>query len=140
MTLDVNRIRNSFALVVEREPQLTRRFYANLFERYPRARVFFQRNTGRQQEKMLRDALMAVMEHLEDAPWLARELGTLGRKHVEYGVTDEMYDWVGDALLVTLREVSAEAWSPELESAWTGAYAAIARLMKAGAAAASRSL
>jgi hemoglobin-like flavoprotein len=140
MALDVNRIRNNFALVVEREPQLTRRFYTNLFERHPRARVFFQRNTGRQQEKMFKDALMAVMEHLEDVSWLTRELGALGRKHVEYGVTDEMYDWVGDALMVTLREVSADAWSPELESAWTGAYAVIARLMKAGAATVSRPL
>jgi hemoglobin-like flavoprotein len=137
MALNVDRLRNSFALVVEREPQLTRRFYEILFERHPGARVLFRRNPQKRQEKMLRDALVAVMEHLEDAPWLARELGSLGRKHVEYGVTPEMYDWVGDALLATLREVASDDWSPQLESAWSEAYAAIASLMQAGAVTAS---
>lgn len=134
MALDVPLLRKSFALVVEREPQLTRRFYEILFEWYPRAQVLFSRNARTQQEKMLRDALVAVMEHLEDAPWLERELGALGRKHVDYGVTTEMYDWVGKALLATLQEVAGDDWSPELQAAWAEAYGAIAGLMQKGAA------
>jgi hemoglobin-like flavoprotein len=134
MALDPHRLRSSFALVIEREPLLTRRFYENLFARHPRAQVLFRSNTRSQQEKMLRDALVSVMDHLEDAPWLERELGALGRRHVAYGVTTEMYAWVGDALLTTLGEIAAEAWSPELEAAWADAYSAIASLMQAGAA------
>lgn len=134
MALDVPLLRNSFALVVEREPELTHRFYEILFERYPRTQALFTQNTRSAQAKMLRDALVAVMDHLEDAPWLERELGALGRKHVDYGVTTEMYDWVGDSLLATLREVAGDDWSPELEAAWAEAYGAIAGLMQKGAA------
>ena len=50
-----------------------------------------------------------------------------------YGVTDEMYDYVGDALLATLAEVAAEAWTPEVATQWTLAYGAISGLMLAGA-------
>ena len=64
-------------------------------------------------------------------------LGALGAKHVEYGVTDEMYDQVGDALLATLAEVAAEAWTPEVAAQWTLAYGAIAGMMQAGAAGAA---
>ena len=82
---------------------------------------------------MLTQALVAVMDHLEDSPWLVNTLHALGARHVAYGVRDEMYAWVGDALLTTLREVAGPAWNAELEQAWSDAYGAIAGLMQEGA-------
>jgi hemoglobin-like flavoprotein len=134
MGLNVPLLRSSFALVVERQPQLTHRFYEILFERHPAAKPLFSRNSAAKQEKMLTDALAAVMDHLEDAPWLVSTLDGLGAKHKGYGVTDEMYDWVGGSLLATLGEVAGPDWSPELAGAWAEAYGAIAGLMKKGAA------
>jgi hemoglobin-like flavoprotein len=132
MALNVPLLRSSFALVVERQPQLTHRFYEILFERHPAAKPLFSRNSAAKQEKMLTDALVAVMDHLEDAPWLVSTLQGLGAKHKGYGVTDEMYDWVGGSLLATLGEVAGSDWSPELAGAWAEAYGAIAGLMKQG--------
>jgi hemoglobin-like flavoprotein len=83
---------------------------------------------------MLTEALMAVVDHLEDPTWLEQQLGALGAKHVGYGVTAEMYDWVGDALLATLAEVAGTAWTPAVAQAWTDAYGAIVNLMRAGEA------
>jgi hemoglobin-like flavoprotein len=83
---------------------------------------------------MLTEALVAVLDHLEDAPWLESELQSLGAKHLDYGVTPEMYGWVGDALLRTLAEAAGSAWTPELQAAWAEAYGAIAGLMQRGAA------
>jgi hemoglobin-like flavoprotein len=134
MSLNVALLRGSFDLVVERQPQLTHRFYEILFQRYPQAKALFGRNTAAAQEKMLTDALVAVMDHLEDAPWLTTTLKHLGAKHKGYGVTMEMYGWVGASLLATLAEVAGNDWTPLLESAWTEAYGAIAGLMQAGAA------
>jgi hemoglobin-like flavoprotein len=133
MSLNVPLLRSSFELVVERQPQLTHRFYEILFERYPQAKPLFGRNATAVQEKMLTDALVAVMDHLEDAPWLTNTLKQLGAKHVSYGVTDEMYGWVGASLLATLAEVAQDDWTPALETAWSDAYGAIAGLMRAGA-------
>ncbi len=30
----------------------------------------------------------------------------MGAKHLDYGVTNEMYDWVGECLVATLAEVA----------------------------------
>jgi|SRR6188768_3747398 len=133
MSLNVKLLRNSFDLVVERAPNLTHRFYELLFERYPQTRHMFPEGRRSRQEGMLTEALVAVMDHLEDAPWLTQTLHGLGAKHVDYGVTDEMYGWVGDALLRTLAETCANDWNPELEAAWAGAFGAIAGLMQEGA-------
>lgn len=134
MALDVQLLRSSFDLVIERQPAVTARFYEILFARYPQAKPLFGRNAQAQQEKMLADALVAVLDHLEDAAWLKQTLMALGKKHVDYGVTGEMYGWVGASLLATLAEVAGRDWTPELESAWTAAYGAIAGLMQEGAA------
>lgn len=131
--MDVETLRSSFELVIERAPDLTPRFYEILFARYPQARPLFGGAASKRQQEMLRDALAAVIEHVEDAPWLTTTLHALGAKHVGYGVRDEMYDWVGEGLLATLAEVAGEAWTPRVERAWTEAYGAIAGLMKEGA-------
>jgi hemoglobin-like flavoprotein len=132
MALDVPLLRQSFELVLERNPTLTTRFYEILFERYPTTRALFRRNAKQVQEAMLAKALVAVMDHLEDAPWLEQTLGALGAKHVDYGVTPEMYDWVGDALLSTLAEVAGSDWTPALASNWGEAYGVIVSLMRKG--------
>ncbi len=133
MSLNVVLLRQSFEMVVEQSPELTHRFYEILFERYPETRGMFPKSRQADQEKMLTQALVAVMDHLEDSPWLVNTLHALGARHVAYGVRDEMYAWVGDALLTTLREVAGPAWNAELEQAWSDAYGAIAGLMQEGA-------
>ena len=133
MSLNVPLLRSSFDLVIERQPQLTPRFYEILFERYPQVRPLFGKNAATNQAQMLQSALVAVMDKLEDASWLEQTLGAMGLKHIDYGVTDEMYGWVGASLLATIAEVAGKDWSAELESAWSDAYGAISGLMLKGA-------
>lgn len=129
MALNVELLRNSFQLVVERNPDLTKRFYEILFERYPTLAPMFPVGRRGVQAQMLASALSAVMDHLDDASWLTAQLSALGTRHLDYGVTAEMYGWVGDALLTTLAEVAGPDWTPELKQAWTDAYGAIVSLM-----------
>jgi hemoglobin-like flavoprotein len=131
MALDVRLLRESFDVVATANPKLTTRFYEILFERYPQTQALFPSANRARQAEMLTGALVAVLDHLEDAPWLRGTLGTLGAKHVEYGVTREMYDWVGASLLATLAETAGPAWSPTLNAAWSEAYSAIVSLMLA---------
>ncbi len=132
MALDVELLRTTFTLVVERNPNLTASFYDVLFEKYPQARPLFSVANRKRQEQMLAQALGAVLDHLEDAPWLTQTLSALGAKHKDYGVTPEMYGWVGDALLATLAEAAGPAWSPAAKAAWTEAYGAISTMMLQG--------
>jgi hemoglobin-like flavoprotein len=139
MALNAPVLRSTFEIVVERQPKLMHRFYEILFERYPQSKSLFGRNSQAAQEKMLTEALVAVIDHLEDATWLTSTLQALGAKHNAYGVTDDMYDWVGDSLLTALGEAAGPDWSPAAVVAWTEAYGAIAGLMKSGQASASTS-
>src|SRR5262245_41918491 len=68
MSLNVTLLRESFDLVVGRAPDLTHRFYEILFERYPVTRSMFPESRRGQQENMLTQALVAVLDHIEDAP------------------------------------------------------------------------
>lgn len=133
MALDVALLRSSFELVASRAPDLTARFYDVFFARYPQVKPMFGRNSAGRQQEMLTQALVAVLDHLEDAPWLATNLRALGAKHVAYGVRDEMYPWVGESLLLTLEKVAGEEWSPAIARAWSDAIGAIAGLMIEGA-------
>jgi len=135
MALNVALLRDSFNLVATVNPKITTRFYEILFERYPQTQALFPVANRARQAEMLTGALVAVMDHLEDAPWLTDTLGALGEKHVGYGVTREMYDWVGASLLAALAETAGDKWTPELNVAWTEAYGAIVSLMLARAAA-----
>jgi len=133
MSLDVEALRGSFELVVERAPDVVHRFYGILFSRYPQVRPMFSRNSAAQQEKMLTQALAAVIEHLEDAPWLETQLQAMGAKHVSYGVSDDMYPWVGECLVAAMKDAAGDGWTPRIETAWTDAFGAISGLMIAGA-------
>jgi hemoglobin-like flavoprotein len=135
MALNVELLRSSFALVVEREPEVTSKFYDVLFAKYPAAKPLFSTRSRADQERMLRDMLVAIIDHLEDGPWLKAQLTALGNKHAGYGVRPEMYGWVGESLLATLAAVAGPAWTPELKQAWADAYGAIAGLMQAPPAA-----
>lgn len=129
MPIDGPLLRDNFELVLLRDQEFPRRFYEILFERRPEALPLFTRNSHGAQNAMLGQTLMAVLDHVEDPAWLAERLVPLGKLHVEYGVTREMYDWVGDALIASLAEISAEDWTPALTTAWSEAYAALVAIM-----------
>ena len=133
MALNANLLQASLNLVVRRRPELTERFYEILFERFPQARRLFTRNTIKHQASLLQTALASVVGNVDNPEWLSKNLGDLGKRHLDYGITEEMYDWVGEALIATLAEVAGDDWTPDLQTAWVDAYGAITSLMKAGA-------
>ena len=126
-------LRGSIELAASREALITTRFYAIFHARYPQVIPLFGRNSADAQQRMLQDALLAVLDHLDDSAWLANTMGALGAKHVEYGVTDEMYPWVGECLIATLAELCGDEWTKDHEEAWVAAYGALTGLALAGA-------
>lgn len=135
MGLNVELLRSSFVLVTQRQPNVTLRFYEHLFRAHPELRPLFKSHGTQRQAMLLEQALVAVLENLEDGPWLQRTLGDLGARHVGYGVTPAMYNHVGQALLDTLAEAAGEDWTEELSQAWADAYGAIRDLALRGAGA-----
>jgi hemoglobin-like flavoprotein len=133
MSIDVDLVRDSFALAAAREPALVEDFYRRLFARAPELAPMFRRG-AREQAEMLRAALIAVLDHLEDATWLHANVGALGARHRSYGVTAAMYAPVGSALVESLAAACGDAWSPSHTVAWSAAYTTLAELMITAAA------
>lgn len=108
-------------------------FYDRMFEIDPDLRVLFNGTDLARQRQKLIQALSAVvggLDHIED---LLPEIEALGRRHVDYGATDAHYETVGAALLGTLEEGLGDAWTADVEAAWTAAYALIAGVMRTAA-------
>ncbi len=53
----------------------------------------------------------------------------LGKRHVGYGVKEEYYDTVGEALLWTLEQGLGESFTPEAKNAWAEAYKLLSGVM-----------
>lgn len=118
-------LRDTLELTLAKDDSFPRRFYETLFAAHPELRPMFHRSTPGAQNKMFAQKLTAIVDHVDEPAWLDRELVTLASKHVSYGVTPEMYTWVGEALIGTLREACGDSWSAEAEAAWLAAYGAL---------------
>ena len=126
-------LQDNLELVVSRDPDLMLIFYGLLFERYPEVKPLFGRNSQDEQAKMLTEAVGMLVANVDDPEFVRSTMLSVGQKHVDYGVEDRMYGWVGECLVATLGQVSAEAWTPELETAWTDTLTAISGIAIEGA-------
>lgn len=95
-------IRETFALVAEQPDVAAAAFYQRLFEIDPSLRPLFQSNLEQQGRKLMQ-MLSAAVRLLDHPESLIPVLENLGRRHTDYGVRDEHYDTVGEALLDTTR-------------------------------------
>ncbi len=129
--MDQQLLASSLGLVDVDDDGLTVRFYEILFDRYPSVRPMFGTDT-RPQAAMLRSAIVAVLDHLDDAEWLASTLGRLGARHAEWGVSGAMYEAVAVCMIAAMEEIGGDAWTPEMTLAWNEALGAVAGLMMAG--------
>lgn len=122
----MNRIlRDTLEITLASDDTFPTRFYELLFASHPELRAMFHRSTPGAQNKMFAQKLVAIVDHIDDPSWLSRELPRLAANHATYGVTAEMYPWVGEALIATLAEACGDAWTPEARAAWTEAYASL---------------
>jgi hemoglobin-like flavoprotein len=129
--MDKDLLERSLALVAGEEDALTRRFYDVLFTRYPQVRPMFSSDV-RPQAAMLREAVVAVIDHLDDAQWLESTLHGLGARHEGLGVTAPMYAAVAECMIATMEERGGSQWTPEMTAAWTEALGAVATMMLDG--------
>jgi hemoglobin-like flavoprotein len=107
----------------------TELFYSRLFQLDPSLRPMFKGDAKAQAAKLMA-ALTLVVNGLERPETILPALQNLGRRHAGYGVRDEHYYTVGEALLWTLRQALGSEFTPEVKAAWTEAYYLMAGVMK----------
>jgi len=127
-------VRASFAKVVPIAPQAAALFYDRLFTLDPSLKPLFKGDMTEQGRKLMAMIGTAVA-NLDKLDTILPAVQALGRRHAGYGVPESSYDTVAAALLWTLSQGLGDAFTPEVEAAWTETYTILATVMKQAAAA-----
>lgn len=133
---DILLVRDSFRKLGPMAEQVAALFYARLFELDPSLRKLFHGDMATQGCKFMQMIATAIAA-LDRAETITATFRQLGQRHIHYGVRDEHYPIVGTALIWTLEKSLGPAFTPAVRSAWTAAYALMARAMMDGAHSAS---
>ena len=122
-------VRLSFVKVMDIKAAAGRLFYDRLFTIAPEVRPMFKGDIGAQADKLM-ETLGVAVSALKNPAALSPILAQLAKRHKGYGVRDEHYDKVGEALLWTLEQGLGDAFTPEVKTAWTDLYGVVASSMK----------
>jgi hemoglobin-like flavoprotein len=126
-------VQTSWAKVAPIADQAAEIFYDRLFEIAPAARPLFADDMTRQ-KRALMGMLATAVNGLNKLDTILPAVQALGERHVGYGAVDEHYDLVAASLLFTLRKGLGDGFTPDVEEAWTKAYATLAGVMMDAAA------
>lgn len=127
--LNVAALEKSFNLIAPRAEALVERFYEELFKRYPQVVPMFAKTDPKKQQQMLLGSLKLVMANLNNVDALAKALTALGERHEKYGAVEAHYEAVATTLMDVMKEFAGNAWTREVQDAWTHALGTIAQVM-----------
>ena len=130
----IDLVQQSFRLIQPIIDDAAILFYERLFELDPSLRQMFQR-PRREQARLLTQTLNVVVKGIDRPDQLRGAVQALGQRHAGYGVRDEHYETVGQALLWTLESGLKNAFTSEVRDAWVAAYSWLAFTMQRAAAA-----
>jgi len=122
-------VKQSFAKIAPIAEQAADLFYGRLFEIAPQLRPLFKGDIKTQGRKLMSTIALAVGS-LQKLPELVPIVRDLGRRHTGYGVKDEHYDIVAEALLWTLDKGLGADFTPDVKEAWISVYTTLADTMK----------
>lgn len=125
-------VKDSWAKVLPIQETAAELFYGRLFEIYPEVKPYFKGDMQDQGRKLMA-MLNTAVNGLDNLDALIEPLKRSGKAHKGYGVKAEDYDKVGDAFLWTLQQGLGDAFTPEIEEAWTVTYSTVASVMTDGA-------
>lgn len=123
-------VQDSFVQFAIRPVESTELFYGRLFEIAPEVKpLFADIDDMAPQGQRLIAMLRFIVGNLTNPDELTPAATALAERHVGYGVLPEHYAHVGAALFYALGEVVGDEFTPEVEEAWTVAYAGVAATM-----------
>jgi len=130
---EINLVKISWAKVEPIAETAAELFYGKLFELDPEVKSMFKGNMTEQGKKLM-GMLTTAVNALDKLDTIVPALQNMGRRHVDYGVKDEQYDTVGEALIWTLSTGLKDDFTDETKEAWIKVYTLVADTMKAAAA------
>ena len=123
-------VRSSWPALSSRADDLTKFFYACLFDIDDGAANLFAHVDMTAQRKKLAQSLAVVVHALDNPDSLLPAISALGKRHTHYGVEQHHFDSVGEALLTAIGATMGAAHTQHIHDAWAAAYALVAAVMK----------
>ncbi|MEP0354724.1 globin family protein [Paraglaciecola sp.] len=121
-------VQESFSKIIPISSLAAELFYNKLFELNPKLKPLFKQDITEQGTKLMKMLGVAV-NNLNNLEMLIPIVQTLGERHTGYGVKEEHYDTVGEALIWTLEQGLGKDFTPELKGAWLITYTTLATVM-----------
>lgn len=125
---DIDLVQHSFMQIEPMSMVVARTFYERLFELDPEIRTLFTGDMEAQGEKLM-EMIGAAVVGLDDLETLVPVVQQLGARHRKYGVQVAHYGTVAEALLWTLEQGLADAFTQDVRDAWVNVYGVLAETM-----------
>lgn len=123
-------IKSTIPLLESAGPELTVYFYQRMFSHNPELKDIFNmthQETGRQSVALF-EAIAAYAKNIDNLAALTTAVERIAQKHTSFNIQPEHYQIVGHHLIETLRELAPDAFTKEVEEAWTAAYLFLAKV------------
>lgn len=121
-------VQESFTKVAPIADKAAELFYGRLFEIAPEVKPMFKTDLTDQGAKLMKTLALAVSS-LTNLPALVPVVEDLAVRHIDYGVKDEHYAPVGEALIWTLEQGLGDAFTEECKEAWLAVYTLLSETM-----------
>ncbi|RUM70723.1 MAG: hypothetical protein DSZ08_04245 [Sulfurovum sp.] len=114
-------VKSTAPLLKDKGEQITTVMYENLFSKYPQAKELFKDATPDQYVK-LANMVYAYAANINQLENLQKSIEKVAQIHVNVKILPEHYPWVGESLLIAIKEVLGEEATDEVMDAWAEAY------------------
>jgi nitric oxide dioxygenase len=117
-------VKSTIPLLESAGTAITEHFYKRLFSHNPELQHIFNtsnQHSGKQQFALF-NAVAAYAKNIDNLAVLNSAVERIANKHNSLNIQAEHYPIVGHHLLETLRELAGDAFTPQVEDAWTAAY------------------
>ncbi len=126
-------VQDSWVKIVPISDTAAELFYGKLFELDPSLKPMFKGDMKEQGRKLMA-ILNTLVNSLTKLETIVPAVQDMGKRHAGYGVKDEHYDTVGEALIWTLSTGLKDDFTEDTKVAWVGVYTLVATTMKDAAA------
>ncbi len=124
----IDAVQSSFKKVAAIQDAAADLFYDRLFTLDPSLKPMFKGNMKEQKRKLMA-AIGTVVTSLKSPEKIIPVVQKLGEAHNGYGVTEQHYQTVGEALLWTLEKGLGADFTPTVRDGWTAAYGLLSSIM-----------
>lgn len=114
-------VKSTAPLLKNKGEEITTVMYEHLFANYPDAKILFKDATPDQYKK-LANMVYAYATNIDKLENLQKGIDKVAQIHVDTKILPKHYPWVGESLLLAIKEVLGDAATPEVMDAWAEAY------------------